>query len=63
MFPDYVGRMVLDGVVNSDEWYFENVSSVTSSVSVASSWSTVLLATNHHAHPRAGSTRFKIQTK
>lgn len=25
MFPEYVGRMVLDGVVDSDEWYFENV--------------------------------------
>ncbi|KAB5576619.1 hypothetical protein GE09DRAFT_627797 [Coniochaeta sp. 2T2.1] len=24
MFPEHVGRMVLDGVVNSDEWYFEN---------------------------------------
>ncbi|OIW32306.1 hypothetical protein CONLIGDRAFT_698959 [Coniochaeta ligniaria NRRL 30616] len=24
MFPEYVGRLVLDGVVNSDEWYFEN---------------------------------------
>ena len=28
MFPEHVGRMVLDGVVNSDEWYYENVSSV-----------------------------------
>lgn len=26
MFPEYVGRMVLDGVVDSDEWYFENAS-------------------------------------
>lgn len=25
MFPEFVGRMVLDGVVDSDEWYFENV--------------------------------------
>jgi pimeloyl-ACP methyl ester carboxylesterase len=32
MFPEHVGRMVLDGVVNSDEWYFENVSSIDGSV-------------------------------
>lgn len=26
MFPDKVGRMVLDGVVDSDQWFLENVS-------------------------------------
>jgi pimeloyl-ACP methyl ester carboxylesterase len=32
MFPDKVGRMVLDGVANSDEWYFDNVSPNTPSM-------------------------------
>lgn len=34
MFPEYVGRIVLDGVVDSDEWYFENVSPADPSVTV-----------------------------
>lgn len=31
MFPDKVGRMLLDGVVDSDQWFLENVSSSSSS--------------------------------
>lgn len=43
MFPEHVGRMVLDGVVNSDEWYFENVSSVDPSRRVSSATLIVIL--------------------
>lgn len=43
MFPEYVGRMVLDGVVNSDEWYFENVSSIDPSRRVSSATLIVIL--------------------
>lgn len=61
MFPEYVGRLVLDGVVDSDEWYFEDVRSFGPSASLYSP--PQHLVADQRSFSRAGRLHSKIPTK